>query len=105
VLKAVLDEVYENNDKYYWKRLTRKNVFKVYEEGAERKIGKANIIKEGKDVTITTKGMMVNNARVAAKKLELEGINATILDRITLKHIDKEAIIKYCKDAKQVVTA
>ncbi|CAM3184231.1 transketolase C-terminal domain-containing protein [Streptobacillus felis] len=105
VLKAVLDEVYENNDKFYWIRLTRKNVFKVYEEGAEIKIGKANIINEGKDVTIIANGMMVHNARVAAKKLELEGINATILDMFTLKPIDKAAIIKYCKDAKLVVTA
>ncbi|WP_064581245.1 transketolase family protein [Streptobacillus moniliformis] len=105
VLKAVLDEVYNKNDKFYWIRLTRKNVFKVYEEDAKIEIGKANLIQHGKDVTIIANGMMVHNARIAAKKLEEEGINVTLLDMFTLKPIDKDAIIKYCKDTKLVVTA
>ncbi|WP_156300227.1 transketolase family protein [Streptobacillus canis] len=105
VLKAVLDEVLEKNDKFYWIRLTRKNVFKVYEEDAKIEIGKANVVREGKDVVIIANGMMVHNSRIAAKKLEEEGINVTILDMFTLKPIDKNAIVKYCANAKLVVTA
>ncbi len=105
VLKAVLDEVYYKNDKFYWIRLTRKNVFKVYEENAKIEIGKANLIQSGKDITIIANGMMVHNARIAAKKLEKEGIYVNILDMFTLKPIDKDSIIKYCKDARLVITA
>ncbi|WP_314011097.1 transketolase C-terminal domain-containing protein [Pseudostreptobacillus hongkongensis] len=105
VLSSVLEEVYRNDDKFYWIRLTRKNVFKVYEEGSKFEIGKGNLLKEGKDVTIIAIGMMVKEAQNAASMLEKEGISATVIDMFTLKPIDKDMIIKYCKDTKLVVTA
>lgn len=105
VLDSVLEEVYNKNDKFYWIRLTRKNVYKIYEDGSKFEIGKANILREGKDVTIIAMGMMVHEARVAADMLEKEGISATVIDMFTLKPIDKEAIVKYCKDTKLVISA
>lgn len=105
VLESVLEEVYEKNDKFYWIRLTRKNVYKIYEEGSKFEIGKANLLSDGKDVTIIAMGLMVHEAKIAARMLKKEGIEATILDMFTLKPIDKEAIIKYCNDKKLVVTA
>lgn len=105
VLKAVLDEIYENNNKFYWIRLTRKFVTKIYENNSTFKIGKANILKEGNDVVIIAMGIMVKEALVASEMLEKKGISATVIDVFTLKPIDKEAIIKYCKDTKLVVTA
>lgn len=105
VLKSVLDEVYSKQDKFYWIRLTRKNVFKIYEEGSKFEIGKANVLQLGSDVCIIAIGMMVSEARVAAKKLEEEGISVTVIDMFTLKPIDREAIIKHSKGKKLVVTA
>lgn len=105
VLKSVLDEVYSKQDKFYWIRLTRKNVFKIYEEGSKFEIGKANVLQLGSDVCIIAIGMMVHEARMAAKKLEEEGISVTVIDMFTLKPIDREAIIKHSKDKKLVVTA
>lgn len=105
VLKSVLEEISKKSDRFYWIRLTRKNVYKIYEEGSKFEISKANIVKEGKDVTIIAIGMMVYEAIKASRMLEKDGISATVIDMFTLKPIDKEAIIKYCKDTKLVVTA
>lgn len=105
VLKSVLEEVYSKNDKFYWIRLTRKNVFKIYEEGSKFEIGKANLIRKGKDVTIIAIGMMVHEAKMAAEMLEKDGISATVLDMFTLKPLDKSAIIEHCKNTKLVVSA
>lgn len=105
VLKSVLDEVYSKQDKFYWIRLTRKNVFKIYEEGSKFEIGKANVLQLGSDVCIIAIGMMVHEARMAAKKLEEEGISVTVIDMFTLKPIDREAIIEHSKGKKLVVTA
>ena len=105
VLKSVLDEVYSKQDKFYWIRLTRKNVFKIYEEDSKFEIGKANVLQLGSDVCIIAIGMMVHEARMAAKKLEEEGISVTVIDMFTLKPIDREAIIEHSKGKKLVVTA
>ena len=105
VLKSVLDEVYSKQDKFYWIRLTRKNVFKIYEEGSKFEIGKANVLQLGSDVCIIAIGMMVHEARMAAKKLEEEGISVTVIDMFTLKPIDREAIVKHSKGKKLVVSA
>lgn len=105
VLKSVLDEVYSKQDKFYWIRLTRKNVFKIYEEGSKFEIGKANVLQLGSDICIIAIGMMVHEARMAAKKLEEEGISVTVIDMFTLKPIDREAIIEHSKGKKLVITA
>ncbi len=105
VLKSVLDEVYSKQDKFYWIRLTRKNVFKIYEEGSKFAIGKANVLQVGSDVCIIAIGMMVHEARLAAKKLEEEGISVTVIDMFTLKPIDRDSIVKHSKGKKLVVTA
>ena len=104
VLKSVLDEVYSKQDKFYWIRLTRKNVFKIYEEGSKFEIGKANVLQLGSDVCIIAIGMMVHEARMAAKKLEEEGISVTVIDMFTLKPIDREAIIEHSKGKKHSIT-
>ncbi|WP_156285851.1 transketolase family protein [Oceanivirga salmonicida] len=106
VLKSVIDEVHSKNDKFYWIRLTRKNVFKIYEEGSQFEIGKANVvINYGNDILIVAIGMMVHESIKAAKMLKKEGINVTVLDMFTLKPVDKEAILKYAINTKLVVSA
>ncbi len=106
VLKSVIDEIHKNNDKFYWVRLTRKTVFKVYEEDSKFEIGKANVVvNNGEDILIVAMGLLVHEAKIAAEMLKKEGINVTVLDMFTLKPIDKDAIIKYTKNAKLVVSA
>ena len=68
-------------------------------------IGKANILKEGTDVTIIACGAMVAESLDAADTLEQEGISAEVINLHTIKPIDKETILKSTGKTKAVVTA
>ncbi|PWU68573.1 alpha-ketoacid dehydrogenase subunit beta [Gracilibacillus dipsosauri] len=57
-------------------------------------LGKAEVKKEGSDVTVITYGLCVHFAKQAAEKLEQEGISTEILDLRTVYPLDQEAIIK-----------
>lgn len=52
-------------------------------------VGKAKIMKEGKDVTIVTFSKMVKFSMLAAKELEREGISCEVINLRTLKPIDR----------------
>lgn len=67
-------------------------------------IGKAQTLKEGKDLTIIATGHMVWEALEAAKKLEEEGVDARVLNIHSIKPIDEEAIIKAAKDTGAILT-
>jgi pyruvate dehydrogenase E1 component beta subunit len=56
-------------------------------------LGKADVKREGKDVTIITWSRMYYFCEEAAQALEKEGISAEILDLRTLRPIDEEAIL------------
>jgi transketolase len=89
----------------FYIRLLRKNAVKIYEEGSTFEIGKGVTLKEGKDVTIISTGIMVKEALDAAEKLETEGISARVINMFTLKPIDKELIIKTARETGAIVTA
>jgi len=57
-------------------------------------IGKADVKREGTDVTVISYGLMLHYALQAAEKLEQEGISTHVLDLRTLYPLDKEAIIE-----------
>jgi 2-oxoisovalerate dehydrogenase E1 component beta subunit len=57
-------------------------------------IGKADVKREGEDITVITYGLMVHYALRASVELEKEGISAHILDLRTLYPLDKSAIFK-----------
>jgi pyruvate dehydrogenase E1 component beta subunit len=67
-------------------------------------IGKASIVREGKDVTITAHSIMVGKALQAAEKLAQEGIDAEIIDLRTLRPLDTETIIESVKKTNRIVT-
>jgi len=69
------------------------------------KIGRAEIYRQGKDVTIIACGIMVHEAIVAAEKLSKEGIEATVINCHTIKPIDQQTIISAAKKTKAVITA
>jgi pyruvate dehydrogenase E1 component beta subunit len=56
-------------------------------------IGKADIKREGKDVSIITYGAMVHESLKAAAELEKEGISAEVVDLRTVQPLDIETII------------
>ncbi len=68
-------------------------------------IGKADVIREGTDVSIIACGQMVQTSIEAAELLEKEGISAEIINMATIKPLDTEAIIATAKKTGAVVTA
>lgn len=79
----------------------------VFNTNADYKFefGKANILKEGKDVTVIAMGDMVYEALEAAEELEKEGISVGVINMHTIKPIDKEAIANALKNSKHIITA
>lgn len=57
-------------------------------------IGRANVVREGRDLTIYSYGWMVEEARQAAERLAGGGISAEVVDLRTLLPLDKETILR-----------
>jgi len=57
-------------------------------------LGKADVKREGKDVTVVATALMVHRALAAAEKLEKQGVSVEVIDPRTLVPLDKEAIFK-----------
>ncbi len=66
-------------------------------------LGKADVKREGDDITVITYGLCVNYAIQAAEQLKEEGYEAEILDLRTLYPLDKEAIIKAASKTGKVL--
>jgi pyruvate/2-oxoglutarate/acetoin dehydrogenase E1 component len=64
----------------------------VPEEEYTIPLGKANVLREGKDVTVVATSLMVTKAMNAAQELEKKGIQAEVIDPQTLKPLDKKTI-------------
>ena len=66
-------------------------------------IGKANVSRKGKDVTIVSYSLMMNRALEAAEKLAAEGIEAEVIDLRTISPIDKDTIFESLRKTKRLV--
>lgn len=86
-------------------RLGRAPVPVVTKEDAVFKIGKADTLREGTDVTVIACGQMVAEALVAAETLARDGIKVRVVNMHTPKPIDKDIIIKAAKETGAIVTA
>lgn len=66
-------------------------------------IGKANVVREGDDITVITYGLAVSFAEQAAEILAEDGISSHILDLRTIYPLDQEAIIEAAKKTGKVL--
>lgn len=75
----------------------------VPEEDYTIEIGKADVKREGEDITVITYGLAVHFALQAAERLAEDGYSAHILDLRTIYPLDKEAIIEAAKKTGKVL--
>jgi transketolase len=68
-------------------------------------IGKAVILKEGKDVSIFATGHLVWKALHAAKQLQEQGIDAEVINIHTIKPLDEEAVLNSVRKTGCAVSA
>lgn len=65
--------------------------------------GKAQVLSEGKDITIIACGIMVEQALAAIKNLQAKGISARLLNMHTIRPLDKTAILDAAKTSRGIV--
>lgn len=81
-------------------------VYKVFDRSTYKfEIGKANLLREGTDVTIIANGPLVALSMLACEELAGMGINARLLEMPCVKPIDREAIVAAARDTGLIVTA
>ena len=76
----------------------------VFEEDYPFEIGKANVLREGKDVAVFACGLMVNETLEAARMLAAEGIEISVINVHTIKPIDAPCVTEYAQKCGNVVT-
>ncbi|MGV3488253.1 MAG: alpha-ketoacid dehydrogenase subunit beta [Tuberibacillus sp.] len=76
-----------------WMDQLDESIGPVPEESYTVPLGKANVVREGTDITIVGIQMMTVHALRAAKRLALDGINAEVIDLRSLVPLDKETIL------------
>ncbi|MCC6149570.1 MAG: transketolase family protein [Planctomycetes bacterium] len=85
-------------------RLGRPAVKVVYDKEFEFKIGKANILRDGKDIALIANGPCVAFALEAADELAKQGVQASVADFHTVKPLDSETLAKLAERCKRIVT-
>lgn len=103
-LKALLKAVKDEWGVHYL-RMYRRDNDSVYEEGSEFAIGKANLLRDGADVTIIASGIEVREALTAAEQLAEKGLSARVVDMFTWKPLDEDMIVESAEKTGAIVVA
>ncbi|GAA0327442.1 alpha-ketoacid dehydrogenase subunit beta [Oceanobacillus oncorhynchi] len=104
--KGLLKASIRDNDPVLFfehKRAYRLLKEEVPEEDYVLPIGKADVKREGDDITVITYGLCVHFALQAAERLAADGIDAHILDLRTVYPLDQEAIIEAASKTGKVL--
>ncbi|MGJ7919033.1 alpha-ketoacid dehydrogenase subunit beta [Neobacillus sp. LXY-4] len=101
LLKAAMDD--DNPVIFYEHKLLYRTKCDVPEEQYSIPLGKADVKREGTDVTIVATAIMVHKALEAAVELEKEGISVEVIDPRTLVPLDEETIVNSVKKTSRVI--
>ncbi len=104
--KGLLIESIRSNDPVVFlehMKLYRSFREEVPEEEYTIELGKANVKREGSDLTIITYGAMVQESLKAAEELEKEGHSVEVIDLRTVQPLDIDTIVKSTEKTGRVV--
>ena len=85
-------------------RFTQDAVPVIYDENEEFEIGKAKLLRDGKDVSLIANGDTVCIALQAAELLAAKGISVKVLDMHTIKPLDVDAVASCIEQTGKIVT-
>ncbi|WP_416149575.1 alpha-ketoacid dehydrogenase subunit beta [Salipaludibacillus sp. HK11] len=105
-VKGLLKAAIRSNDPVLFlehKRAYRLIKGEVPDEDYTLPIGKADVKREGEDITVITYGLCVHFALQAAENLKKDGYDAHVLDLRTVYPLDQAAIIKAAKKTGKVL--
>lgn len=86
-------------------RVPRVPAPEFHSDSAKLEFGKGVLLREGTDVTIVTMGMMLEPAMKAAEILAAEGIQAEVIEALTIKPFDAQLLLQSRAKTGAVVTA
>lgn len=86
-------------------RISRMAVREVHAGDFQFKLGKADLLRQGNDVTLIANGVMVSRALDAAQSLAAIGIHARVLNMSSMKPMDVDAILDAARTTRGIVTA
>jgi len=102
--KAIIEYAAEYNGPVYI-RLSRTNLVNINDENTYKfQFGKAQILENGKDVTLITNGETVIECLNAKKLLLEKGIDAEVINVHTVKPLDVETVVNSAKKTNRVIT-
>ena len=102
--REAIKAVYEHKGPVYL-RLGRMEVPNIHREGEYRfTIGKGELLRKGRDLTIVATGLCVSSALEAAEGLLKKGIEAEVMNIHTIKPLDEELVLASAKKTGRVVT-
>ncbi len=78
-------------------RLGRPDVETLYDDNYKFELGKASVLKEGKDAAIIASGIMVQESLKAAEMLKSEGKEVAVINMASIKPIDRGAVVAAAK--------
>jgi transketolase len=89
----------------FYIRTGRPKIPVIYDDSYRFQLGKAHVVRPGKDVTVIANGIMVKPAIDAAAALERDGIDCRVLNMATLRPLDEDAIVAAARETGAIVTA
>ncbi|MEX2446197.1 MAG: transketolase C-terminal domain-containing protein [Dehalococcoidia bacterium] len=93
------------NDGPWYVRTGRPKVPVIYTDGPRFRLGRADQMREGTDLTIVACGLMVERSLRAAEALEEAGISARVLNMATIRPLDVAALEAAARDTGAIVVA
>ena len=102
--EAVVRAAIEQDGPFYI-RMGRPKIPVVYQDGSRFQLGRADMLRDGGDLTIVACGLMVGRSLAAAERLAAEGIEARVLNMATIRPLDIDALELAARDTGRIVVA
>ncbi|MNW35655.1 pyruvate dehydrogenase E1 component beta subunit [Fontibacillus panacisegetis] len=101
----LISAIRDNDPVFFMEHLNLYHAFRADVPDGEYtvELGKANVVREGSDVTILAYGLMVHTAVKAADELEKSGIKAEVIDLRTLVPLDIDTIVASVKKTNRAI--
>ena len=101
----MISAIRDNDPVFFMEHLNLYHAFRAEVPEGEYtvELGKANVVREGSDVTIIAYGLMVHTAAKAAEELEKQGIKAEIIDLRTVAPIDIDTLVESVKKTNRAI--
>src|SRR5437879_4268663 len=100
--RALIVQASMTSGPFYF-RLARPDVPTMHTATSDLRIGKATVLRAGKDVSLIACGLLVNEALEAAETLSTENISAEVIDSHTLKPLDSETILRSARKTGEII--